>query len=104
MTIRYLGVMRGVGTLTGGEGEDLGRAEYDIDGFLTRTGEIVASGELRMDAEALTLVFGRVGLRLLTEDGQRLSVRFSGKRPGEAGNAAHVDVTEGLPSAKKWRH
>jgi hypothetical protein len=33
----------------------------------------------------------------------------SGKRtiPGQVrvtGSAAHVDVTEGLPSAKKWRH
>ena len=104
MTMRYLGVMRGVGIVTGGDGQDYCRAEYDIDGFLTHTGEIVASGELRMAAEALGLAFGRTGLHLLTEDGRRLGLRFSDKRPDATGEAAHVDVTEGLPPVNKWRH
>lgn len=104
MTMRYLGVMRGAGMLTDTEGQSYGRAEYDIDGFLTPAGEVVASGELRMTAEALSLAFGRTGLSLLTENGNRLSLRFSGKRPSVAADAAHVDVTEGLPPAKKWRH
>ena len=55
MSMRYLGVIRGTGRLTGSDGRGFGPADYDVDGYLMNTGKIVASGELRMPAEALTL-------------------------------------------------
>jgi len=98
----YVGALRGEGTLVGtGDGCQLGRAEYDIGGFLDHTKAIVASGELRMQPQALDQAFGRRDLVLQTDTGLSLAVRFSGKRPN-AGPAAHVDVTAGLPSRAKW--
>ena len=90
--MQYLGVMRGSGVLTCGE-EQMGRADYDIDGFLTRPGEVVGSGEIRMSPEALNNAFGRQGLQLTTDDGRVLEVRFSGKRNDPASEAAHADIT-----------
>lgn len=100
--MRFLGKMHGGGTLAAGE-EEMGRADFDLDGFLTQPGEVVASGELRMPASALNQAFGRRDLRLVTDDGRVLSVRFSGKRLNSNSNAAHVDVGGELPVAKKWR-
>jgi hypothetical protein len=104
MSMHYLGAMRGTGRLAGSDGQAFGPADYDVDGYLMNTGRVVASGELRMPAEALTLAFGRNDLRLFTEDLGVLTVRFSGKRQNPNEEAAHIDVTEGLPPAKKWRH
>jgi len=39
---------------------------------------------------------------LHTDTGMTLSVRFSGKRVGGDTTAAHVDVTEGLPTRADW--
>jgi hypothetical protein len=104
MSMQYLGAMRGTGRLAGSDGQAFGPVDYDVDGYLMNTGKVVASGELRMPAEALTLAFGRNDLRLFTEDLGELTVRFSGKRQNLNEEAAHIDVTEGLPPAKKWRH
>jgi hypothetical protein len=100
--MQYLGVMRGSGTLTCGE-EQMGRVDYDIDGFLVRPGEVMGSGEIRMPAEALNNAFGRQGLRLTTDDGRVLEVRFSGKRGDPASDAAHADISGQLPGASEWR-
>jgi hypothetical protein len=100
--MQYLGVMRGSGVLACGE-EPMGRADYDIDGFLTRPGEVVGSGEIRMSPEALSNAFGRQGLQLTTDDGRVLQVRFSGKRLDAASDAAHADITGQLPGAAEWR-
>jgi hypothetical protein len=104
MSMHYLGAIRGSGRLAGSDGEGFGPADYDVDGYLMNTGKVVASGELRMTPEALTLAFGRNDLRLFTEDRGVLTVRFSGKRQNPGEDAAHIDVTDGLPPAKKWRH
>jgi hypothetical protein len=104
MSMHYLGAIRGTGRLAGLDGEGFGPVDYDVDGYLMNTGRVVASGELRMPAEALTLAFGRNDLRLVTEDRGVLTVRFSGKRKNPNEEAAHIDVTDGLPPAKKWRH
>ena len=104
MSMQYLGAMRGTGRLAGSDGQAFGPVDYDVDGYLMNTGRVVASGELRMPADALTLAFGRNDLRLFTEDLGVLTVRFSGKRKNPDEEAAHIDVTEGLPPAKKWRH
>jgi hypothetical protein len=101
--MQYLGVIRGAGILGADDGNIFGRAEYDIDGFLTQTREVAASGELRMAAQDLNNAFGRNDLRLKTDDGRTLHVRFSGKRLNAASNAAHADVSGDLPTAKQWR-
>lgn len=102
--MQFLGVLRGGGVLSSGFGP-IGRVDYDIDGFLTRPGGIVASGELRMSADVLDAAFGRADLTLTTEDGRALTVRFSGKR-GQAGpDGAHVDIGGNLPARTDWhRH
>jgi len=104
MAMHFLGAMRGAGTLSSADGQSFGPAEYDIDGFLQPAGDVVASGELRMEAEALSLAFGRNDLRLSIEGGRVLSVRFSTRRSDAVSGAAHVDITEGLPPAEEWPH
>jgi hypothetical protein len=99
----YVGALRGEGTLVGtGDGCELGRAEYDIGGFLDHTKAVVASGELRMEPQSLQQAFGRRDLVLRTDTGMHLAIRFSGKRLADGTTAAHVDVTQGLPSRADW--
>jgi hypothetical protein len=100
--MRHLGVMRGAGTLDS-SGEVIGRADFELDGYLVGPGEVVASGEIRMAADALTNAFGRRDLSLRTDDGRVLAIRFSGKRRGAPDTAAHADVHGGLPLEKEWR-
>lgn len=100
--MRHLGVMRGSGTLHC-KGEPVGRADYELDGYLVRPGEIVASGEVHLDATVLADAFGRNDLTLRTDDGRVLSLRFSGKRLAPGSEVAHADVREGLPDEKEWR-
>jgi hypothetical protein len=99
--MRYLGALRGAGMIVGESGP-LGRADYDLDGYLMRPGEVVASGEIRMKPEELNEAFGRGGLSLQTDDGRTLGLRFSGKRLNPASIAAHADVRGGLPDAGDW--
>ncbi len=99
--MRHLGVLRGAGTLES-HGEMVGRADYEFDGYLVRAGEVVASGEIRMEAGALRSAFGRRDLRLRTDDGRVLGVRFSPRRQGSPEDAAHADVHDGLPAEKDW--
>ena len=101
-SMRYLGVMRGSGSLAC-DGEPLGRVEYEIDGFLTGPGEIVGSGEIRMAPADLDNAFGRRNLRLTTDQGRVLDVRFSGKRHDANSAAAHADVGGDLPPVDQWR-
>src|SRR5436190_14347823 len=99
----YVGALRGEGTLVGtGDDHEFGRAEYDIGGFVDHTKSIVASGELRMPPGSLEAAFGRRDLVLQTDTGMTLAVRFSGKRLTGGTTAAHVDVTQGLPSRADW--
>ena len=100
--MRYLGALRGSGQLLGETGP-LGRVDYELDGYLVKPGEVVASGEIRMNADELNEAFGRRDLRLQTDEGRLLGVRFSGKRISPICTAAHADVRGGLPEAKDWR-
>lgn len=100
--MQYLGALRGDGLLSCGIGQ-IGRASFELDAYLTRPGEVVASGEIRMQAEALNDAFGRRDLQLLTDDGRTLSIRFSGKRLNPLSDAAHVDVGGELPPPSQWR-
>ena len=100
--MRYLGVMRGSGSLAC-DGAPLGRVEYEIDGFLTRPGEIVGSGEIRMAPSDLDNAFGRRNLQLTTDQGRVLDVRFSGKRNDAGSAAAHADIGGDLPPVDEWR-
>jgi hypothetical protein len=100
--MRHLGVLRGSGTLSSG-GVVLGRAEFEIDGFCTRPGEVVGSGEIRMGSTDLGEAFGRKDLLLTTDDGKVLAVRFSSRRRDATAGAAHADIVGGLPAAGDWR-
>jgi hypothetical protein len=100
--MQYLGVMRGSGMLAL-DGEPIGRADYDIDGFVTRPGEVVGSGEIRMAPADIECAFGRANLTLTTDDGRVLELRFSGKRLVPSDGAAHADFSAGLPPPKAWR-
>ena len=101
--MRYLGGLRGDGTLKCGS-ETIARAAYDFDGFLQKGGHVTGSGEIRMSPGKLKSVFGRKNLQLLTDDGHTLSLRFSESRLRSASDAAHVDISSGLPPASRWRH
>lgn len=101
--MHYLGGLRGAGILTCGD-KTVGHADYDFDGFLTKPGQVTGCGEIRMSPEALTEIFGRKDLRLLTDDGRLLCLRFSEKRLRSESGAAHVDVVGGLPPASEWTH
>jgi hypothetical protein len=100
--MQYLGALRGAGMLIGGAGP-LGRVDYELDAYLVRPGEVVASGEIRMDPDELKEAFGRSDLSLQTDDGRTLGVRFSGKRLTQTSNVAHADIRGGLPDAGDWR-
>jgi hypothetical protein len=101
-SIQHLGRLRGSGTLACGD-ETMGHATFEIDGYRTRTGEVVGSGEIRMTPAELDHAFGRSGLTLTTDDGRVLDVRFSGKRHDSSEAAAHADIRGALPPAKYWR-
>jgi hypothetical protein len=100
--VQYLGVLRGTGDLICGD-EAFGAASYELDGFVNRPGEVIASGELRMEAAALNSAFGRRDLQLRTEDGRLLQIRFSAKRLAPTSSVAHIDAAGDLPPANKWK-
>lgn len=100
--MQYLGALRGGGMLIGTTGP-LGRVDYELDAYLVRPGEVVASGEIRMKSEELNEAFGRHDLSIRTDDGRILGLRFSGRRLSQTSDVAHADVRGGLPDAKEWR-
>jgi hypothetical protein len=99
--MRHLGALRGTGTL-GCSGVVLGTADYEIDGFCTKPGEVVGSGEISMAPAELDSAFGRHGLELTTAEGRVLQVRFSGGRRDRRGGVAHADILGGLPAEDEW--
>jgi hypothetical protein len=101
--MRYLGRIAGNGLLTR-DGETVARASYDFEGFARPGGGVVSSGEISLSPSDLKTVFGRLGVRLLTDDGRLLELRFSEKELRCANDVAHVDVTGDLPkSPANWR-
>ena len=100
--MHHLGTLRGSGTLMCA-GVAMGAADFEIDGFSTKPGEVVGSGEIRMSPADLSQAFGRQGLVLQTADGLVLEVRFSGKRHAATDGAAHIDIVAGLPDPDSWR-
>ncbi len=101
--VGYLGRLAGAGSVQI-DGETIARAAYDFDGFATPHGGVTASGELRLTAADLEAVFGRAGVQLLTDEGRLLDLKFSEKELPAGTDAAHVDVSGGLPrSLAEWR-
>ena len=101
--VGYLGRLSGVGSLKIG-GKTVARATYDFDGFAMPHGGVTGSGELRLAAPDLEVVFGRIGVQLLTDDGRLLDLKFSEKELPAGTDAAHVDVSGDLPrSPAEWR-
>jgi len=101
--MRYLGGISGDGTISCG-GKEIARAAYDFDGFLAKPDHVTCNGEIRLPPEALRTIFGRGNVKLLTDDGRTLSLRFSEKQLREASDCAHVDISGDVPSAAEWRH
>lgn len=99
--MKYLGVLRGSGVLSIAE-EAIGPAEFDIDGYLLKPGEVVASGEIRMTPQDLARAFGQRGVQLKTDDGRVFSIRFSGKKLPVESTAAHADFSGDLPIESAW--
>jgi hypothetical protein len=100
--MRFLGKLHGTGTVAG-SGGTIGPADYELDGYVVRPGAIVASGELRMPSAALARTLDQPGVCLVTADGHTLPLRFTGKPSDRGGDAAHVDISEGLPTEAEWR-
>lgn len=89
--MRYLGGLRGAGVLTRDD-EEVARANYDLDAYQTRPGEITGSGEIRTTKRALQSIFGLTGLALVTDDGRKLKLRFTEKQLRAESISAHVEV------------
>lgn len=100
--MKFLGKLRGSGTVESADGT-VGLADYELDGYLMKPGAIVASGELRMASTALAQAHVGRDVRLVTADGRAYALRFTGKPSDRGGDAAHVDISEGLPDEKEWR-
>jgi hypothetical protein len=100
--MRFLGKLCGTGTLANADGT-IGPADYELDGYAMRPGAVVASGELRMASAALARAFGEHGVCLVTADGRTLPLRFTGKPSDRGGDAAHIDISDGLPDETEWR-
>jgi hypothetical protein len=101
--VGYLGRIAGSGSVRIG-GETVARASYDFDGFATPNGGVTGSGELKLAPSDLEVVFGKIGVQLLTDDGRLLDLKFSEKDLPPATDAAHVDVSGDLPrSPAEWR-
>lgn len=102
--MRYLGGLSGSGTLTA-NGEEIARATYDFGGYFKERVGVTGSGEIRLAAAVLQRVFGRDDLRLLTDDGRILGLRFSEDKLASDSEFAHVDVTGDLPTDPRgWGH
>jgi hypothetical protein len=86
------------------DGDPVGRASYEFEGFLEPRGRIVSSGQIQMSRADLEAVFGRRGVRLRTDDGRLLNLSFSDRVLGSTIDVANVDVTGDLPDTPMlWR-
>jgi hypothetical protein len=102
--LHYLGALSGFGVVTQ-NGEKVGEAKFDFEGYSSASGGVTGSGEIQMPAEALKRLFGCTDVQLLTEQGRRLDLSFSKTPLSPAGDVAHVDVTGDLPAAPAdWSH
>lgn len=101
--MRYLGRLSGEGVVTS-DGHDIGRASYDIDGFVIPPRGITGSGEIRLRSADLAHVFGHLDVHLRTDDGRLLDLRFSDKDLRGESDVAHVDVGGDLPATPASWH
>ena len=100
--VAYLGRLVGAGSVRIG-GETVARGSYDFDGFATRDGGVIGSGELKLTPFDLEAVFGRPRVQILADDGRLLDLKFSEKALPPATEVAHVDVSGDLPrSPSEW--
>jgi len=99
MIMRYIGGFRGAGVLLRGD-EQIARANYDFDAYQTRPGEITGSGEIRTNRKTLKDIFGLSGLSIVTDDGRKLTLRFTEKQLRPDSISAHVEVVGELKAPK----
>ena len=101
--MRYLGQIAGSGVLLR-DGETVGRASYEFEGYVRPRGVVVSSGEINLAPSDLKTVFGRLNVQLLTDDGRLLDLRFTDKELRHASDVAQVEVFGDLPgSSAEWR-
>jgi hypothetical protein len=101
--MRYLGKISGKGMVLC-NGERIEQAAYDFEVYLNKPMGITSSGEIRMSRTALTGVFGRKDVQILTDDGRLLDLRFSAKELLPMVDFAHVDVKGELPAgSRSWQ-
>lgn len=102
--MHYLGRISGYGLLQY-NGKYIARASYDFDGFTRKPTGVTCCGEIQLSAAILKDVFGRKGVKLLTDDGRLLDLVFSEKALLSTSDVAHVDVTGELPATpQSWRN
>ncbi len=99
--MQYLGALRGTGLLTC-DGQALGRADYEFDGFVRPAGEINGSGEIRMLSAELKDAFGRRSIQLRADSCRIFTLRFSDKKLPLESTAAHVDLMDNLQKISDW--
>jgi hypothetical protein len=101
--MQYLGGLQGKGRLIRG-GETFARAEYDFEGFITKAGHMTGSGEIRAAPAEMREMFALGTVKLLTDDGRLMSLRFTQKKLSSNDSAAHVDMIGELPPIAAWHH
>jgi hypothetical protein len=99
--MQYLGVFRGSGVLTG-DGIPDQAVDYELEGFMGRHGQVTGSGEIRMSQETLQAFFEQKTVRLRTEDGKRLGLKFTDTKAVPGDGVAHVDIVGDLPDIGEW--
>lgn len=100
--MQYIGALRGVGLVTC-EGEAMGCADYEFEGFVKPAG-ISGGGEICMAPAALMKVFGSKNIQLLTDGGEIFILRFTDKKLPLASTVAHVDLMGDLQTISGWHN
>ncbi len=101
--MQYLGALSGEGRLTS-DGETFVPAEYDFEGFISKAGHMTGGGEIRSTPGHMRALFASGNVRLVTDDGREMSLRFTQKELKPDDGSAHVDMVGELPPAAAWRH
>jgi len=96
--LRYLGRLSGRGEIIH-NGRNVAPATFDFDGYHRQAAGVSGCGEIRLSADVLKGLFGRIDLQMLTEQGQVFDIIFSDKVLPDDSCVAHVDLSGALDPA-----
>jgi hypothetical protein len=96
--MRYLGSLSGEGVLTSG-GREVGRVEYDFDGFEVRPFGVKVGGEIMAPDGLAKDVFDAVPVQLRTDDGHLFGLQLSSATKSLTHDTAHVDAIAVPPTS-----